>query len=102
VLLLAVVLALTVYRLTRLVVRDEFPPVARPREWVIRRLGADHPVAYLVECPWCMSFWVAAAVVVVVDCATSTSVPLPALWVPALSATTGLIGNLWDVPAEGS
>lgn len=39
--LLAVVYVLTVYRLTRLVTTDTFPPVAKAREWALIRWPSD-------------------------------------------------------------
>lgn len=37
------------------------------RDWLFRRLNPDKPwherLAYLAECPWCMSIWVAAVFV---------------------------------------
>lgn len=70
-----VVLTLVVVSTTRLLIVDEFPPVARLREAVIdwfaivdphssdlvasRRWGkAGYAIAYLWTCYWCMSFWV--------------------------------------------
>lgn len=49
--------ALAVYRLTLLVTADE---LTRPwREWAIEKLGAESRWAYLIECPWCCSMYVA-------------------------------------------
>ncbi|RPJ71782.1 MAG: hypothetical protein EHM24_11295 [Acidobacteria bacterium] len=52
-----VVGVLAVARMTRLLIDDDFPPVAKLREFYVRRA----PTSYesLVECPWCMSPWVA-------------------------------------------
>lgn len=47
------------YRLTRLAVVDEFPPIARAREWITGRFGEDGSVAYLLACSWCMGQWLA-------------------------------------------
>jgi hypothetical protein len=57
--LVVVMLALTVARVTRLLVADTFPPIARPRERLIRFYGKGSWQAYLLNCPWCMSFYVA-------------------------------------------
>lgn len=70
------VLALGVFRLTRLVGWDEFPPVARARDrWldkrITRRLTGDDLPAYtfgrpvlaaMVQCPYCLGFWIGLAV----------------------------------------
>lgn len=84
--LVLVLLCLTVYRVTRLITRDQFPLLMWPREmivsflypeyadkdWMSRRPakifkahwgGFGRTVAYLLVCDWCMSVWVAAGVV---------------------------------------
>lgn len=50
-------------RITRLVTRDFI--TRHLRAYVIRRLGPDHDVPYLLTCPWCLSVWVAAGVMTV-------------------------------------
>lgn len=58
-----------VARLTRLITDDALTEGLRGRwrAWWIRRYGPDHPrtrkAALFVSCPWCMSVWVAAALV---------------------------------------
>jgi hypothetical protein len=65
--------ALAIFRLTRLIVDDEFPPVRVPREWIV--IKADRAarlrrryasivdlLADLVTCRYCASGWVALAV----------------------------------------
>ncbi|NJQ00216.1 DUF1360 domain-containing protein [Streptomyces sp. PLAI1-29] len=50
-----------VARVTRFVNLDA---LAGPlRAWFIRRGGPESKLVTLVECPWCLSVWVAAAVV---------------------------------------
>lgn len=102
--LLLLVMALATYRLTRLVVEDDFPPVL----WVRHRLAGgwsgpdeDVPVyrarwvpqwlADLVSCPWCASGWVALGVtggVWAVD-----SMPVPGLVWLAVWAGGALIAS---------
>lgn len=49
----------------------------------------------LLECPWCLSGWLAAGAVVFIDCATPASVPLPALaW---LASWWVAVGGYWLV-----
>lgn len=114
--------ALATYRLTRLVTKDQL--TARLREAVIRavytRNGAvttagddftdylnpdvwvDHvendpdapSLAYLITCPWCAGFWLAAGVVLARRW-------FPRLWGPvaealALSAVAGLVAERLD------
>lgn len=59
----AVVGTLAVARLTRLAIDDDFPPVMWARQWYVRHV----PEAWqgLAECPWCASFWIALADVLV-------------------------------------
>ena len=108
---LTFLLAVMIWRVTRLLVQDQFPPVRAIREWFIRTWGVVDPdgaitggrrlggigyaVAYLWTCPWCMSVWVAAGTVAVAD--WRLSVPLPWL-VAGLGA--GLSGVLAWVEVE--
>ena len=48
-------------RITRLITDDYI--TGWLRAWIIGRFGPDSRTAYLVTCPWCMSLWVAGAVV---------------------------------------
>lgn len=107
---LTFLLAVATWRLTRLLVRDEFPPTRALREWVLRTFAdiqpdgtlapskqwgaAGHALAYLFTCTWCMSIWVGAAVVALAD--WRLSVPYPWLVVAAGSALSGLL-NMIDV-----
>lgn len=50
-----------VYRITLLVIADEI--TRPPREWLLRRLGPEHRISYLITCPWCASAEIAVAVV---------------------------------------
>jgi hypothetical protein len=54
--------------------------------------AAGRALAYLLECPWCMSAWVGGLVVLGTD--LCLSVPAPFLVWIAASTVTGLIGNL--------
>lgn len=107
--LLVFLIFVATHRLTRLAIKDEVPIVKVPRDKAIRFLdptpemlaeepglkghlgGKGEALAYLLECPWCMSVWVGAVVV----WATSqfTSVPVPLLvWLGA-STFTGLVAD---------
>lgn len=89
--------ALTSYRLTRLVVHDTFPPV----RWVRVKLAGDADayapraswspewLADLVSCHWCSSVWVAGGVVLVTD--VWVGLPWPLLvWGAAATAAAWL------------
>jgi hypothetical protein len=100
---------LATHRLTRLAVADEVPVVKIPRDAMVKFLdptpqqrAADpsakghwgntgRALAYLLECPWCMSAYTGAAVVFVTD--LCTSVPTPFLVWIAASSVTGLLAN---------
>jgi hypothetical protein len=109
---------LTIYRLTRLVIQDTVPPLGWLRERVLNwwepavtwRFHGDgtpwHPDAqphwgvlgrslrYLFTCPWCMSAWVGAATTAVFT--RWVSVPLPwAAWIVG-TAVTGFLAGLED------
>lgn len=104
---LALVLdALACYRLTRLVVADSFPPVARLRVRIVTKhtkttpnpdgghVEEPGPLAELVQCSWCASVWLAAGVVTAHWFA-------PTVWPPvslvlALSAAAGVVSQLVD------
>lgn len=50
--------ALAAWRLTRLVTEDRATDGVR--DALDRRLGPDHPAAYLAGCPHCVGVWAAA------------------------------------------
>lgn len=85
------ILALASFRLTRLVTLDDFPPVQKARDALLRRYGKDGVIGSLVACPWCSGAWLSAAVV------ASAALWRPALWlwlVLAVSGAVGLLSNL--------
>lgn len=51
-----VVVALAAFRLTRLVAVDEV--THRPRQWLS---GKSTTAGYWITCPWCVGFWICAA-----------------------------------------
>lgn len=88
------VAALAVARITRLITSDFL--TAGPRSALIRRLGTDHKISYLVTCPWCSSMWVASvAAPLWYWCAGSAWVQVPALAL-ALSQAVGVMSSIGD------
>lgn len=89
---LTLVLAcLATARLTRLVTADFITvPI---RLWVIRRWGDESKPAYLIECDWCFSIYVAAAVAPVAIWWGDNRVVLAVLVALAASHVTGLLSN---------
>lgn len=73
------------HRVTRLVTQDVI--LDAPRTWVTDH--APRSLAYFVECAWCVSMWVSAAVVLVVD--LFATVPLPWAVILTASAFTGIV-----------
>lgn len=94
-----VILSLAVYRVTRLIVFDTLPLVARPVAWLQRqvwnRFGEDW--AHGFDCVWCVSIWVGGLLTLVV----STTIELPVPWLvwPATSVVAGFLGYLDQVGA---
>ena len=110
--LLLLINALAAYRVTRLVLVDEVPPLPRVRDAIARRAlarwrkrhppyGADTtrdlygdqpPVVTLLGCAWCSGWWVSVAVMVAATLAGPwwllLAVPL------ALSAAVGVVAML--------
>ncbi|MWA07805.1 DUF1360 domain-containing protein [Streptomyces sp. BA2] len=105
--LLLLVMTLATYRLTRLVVKDDFPPLL----WIRHKLAGgwagpdqDVPVyrarwspqwlADLVSCPWCASAWVALGVLG--GTAMAVAVPVPVLvWLAVWAGAALLASQDW-------
>ncbi len=86
---------------------DRFPPTAERAQTIhvwnpstrsvgfkLRTTPGPKPsrLAKLLICPWCLSFWVAGALVAAVQPWTST--PLPLLWWTAVSTGIGVIAQV--------
>lgn len=82
-----IILALFVYRVTRLIVIDEvFAPI---RDWVWERTPSDSQLAYFFTCSWCVSLWVALPVVFSYAFFPSITILIGCIF--TLSAIAGLI-----------
>ena len=93
--------AAAAYRITRLIQEDQLPPLPALRERMNAALVADAPpgritgeLIYMVNCPWCLGFWVSVAVL-------AADTLAPRLWRPlatalALSAAVGLARTKLD------
>ena len=84
---LAGLLVLTAWRLTRLIVADEVPPI----RWARRRIVAGGPewLGDLVTCVYCAGVWIAGAAVLILD--LLTSVPAPWLLFGGLAAAIPIL-----------
>ncbi len=97
-----VVLALATFRVTRLVTRDDFPPIYWTRTWIqrarpgvtVRRGESSGHLRYwwlgeLVTCPWCASAYVSGVLVALVW--FTRGMPLPVLcWLAVWGAGAAL------------
>jgi len=103
----------TVHRATRLLTRDHLPIIAVPRQKIVlwldpvtmvdgipiapapkRPLGLlGWSFAFLLECDWCMSVWIAAGVVALEVYTFDLNVPYPILLAASASTITGLIAQ---------
>jgi hypothetical protein len=96
---LLLLLGLATYRLTRLVVRDEFPPARGIRTTVERwayepdRFRRWEWLGDLVTCHWCASAYVAAALIAGVEWFSSQPVPLPFVFWLATWALGALLAH---------
>jgi hypothetical protein len=90
-------IGLATFRATRVITADAFPPAKAFRDGVAVRFGSSSWQAYLVECAWCASIYVAALFVFGYDLADMlpgvgyTNVPVPFFMFLACSALTGLV-----------
>jgi hypothetical protein len=91
-LLVLIALALTSYRLTRLLVVDEFPPIKVQRVRLAQRWGESSSLTYLSRCPWCAGVWVAGMLTLATWLAVDT-MPVPLLQWGAAAAVTGFLAS---------
>lgn len=102
-------MVLAIWSVTRLLIKDEFPPIRVARDWFIATFGVRHErtgeliggrpgwgvvgysIAYIWTCPWCMSVWVGAGLWLFADYALGFSVPLPWLLIAVGRGATGLL-----------
>lgn len=91
---------LSVYRVSRFITMDQFPPIVALRRIITKNLPANHWLAYMIGtprvtgCPWCVSIWIAGIGAGILG-------PLTHWWdwphwvmlCLASSAVTGLIGQ---------
>jgi hypothetical protein len=86
-----VILALAVYRLTRLVTTDVIFNKYREKIWNKFPIE-DEGIGYLITCDWCTSIWTSSLVVSVYKIAPDFAI---AIWgVFALSAIAGLMNRV--------
>lgn len=117
------VAALAIARLTRLVTKDEFPPVAALRDRLLARWPAEdtafaeqadakvevfrvgevwvpeksHWLGDLITCPWCAGFWIASLVTLGLWGFDALTLPWAVWWLLpwAFSMVAGLLAS-WE------
>lgn len=104
--LIVLLMTLSSYRASRLLVHDEFPPVKWLREKFtlpytlpqsdLRRQTTRVPywLAYLWTCTWCMTVWTSAVITLLVW--WRVGLPVPVLVWGGVSAGAALLSHLED------
>jgi Protein of unknown function (DUF1360) len=88
-----IVLALAVFRITRLITTDHI--FDNPRNRLFDRFPPDRSwFGYLFTCNWCMSIWVAS--LVTVSYTIIPTVTIAFSLIPALSAVAAIIAARFD------
>lgn len=85
-LLMYVLLVAASYRIWRFLAEDDITTTVR--------LKLPDKVVQPLRCAWCAGFWISLVVVVLVD--SLHGLPLPVLWVLAVSTGVGLIAHATD------
>jgi len=91
--------ALATYRLTRLITADYLLDPLRERLEGFCDDRGWHRVAYLLNCDWCMSIWVAPIPAILVTVWPDNRAVILALMVLSFSAVTGL-ASTWERSKE--
>lgn len=110
---LVIGLIVAIERVTRLLVVDTLPAVAKVRVWFVQTFGVinedgevvdgkGYPrirwltfsIAYLWTCPWCMSPWVGLVLWQLTERVAHLDVPYPWFMLAAASTLAGWMANL--------
>jgi len=90
--LLFTLICLAAFRITWFLIDDDFLDPIRDRI-VLRWQRHDSPrYAAALTCPWCLGFYVSAALVAGV--AAIASIPLPGIYALAVSTVVGILGEV--------
>lgn len=112
-----VLMILTTFRMTWLIVKDSFPPIKLVRDRIVEKhYETSTPVAYremgdpdtryqtyrgkwfwlaeLITCPWCVSVWMAALVTIATALLSPRGLSMPWLWFGATAGGAALIAQL--------
>jgi hypothetical protein len=86
-----IIMALAVFRITRLVTTDVVLNKVRDKIWK-KFPPEDEGIGYLITCDWCSSIWVSTLVLSVYRIAPTPVIAV--LGIFALSAVTGLLSRV--------
>lgn len=99
--LVVVLVWLAVFRASRLLTVDRFPPLVAAKKWLLRRQPSEWLVYMFGTgeedepgCPWCVSLWLAAPIVWAADAWTAGGLAAPVLVWASASAAAGYLSNL--------
>lgn len=85
------------HRATRLITRDDFPPILWLRSFVVELSTARHHwLADLITCPWCTGVWLGAGITWLTDATVRGGLPAPVLVWATAAATAGWLGKADD------
>lgn len=90
--------AISTYRLTRLATYDQVS--FQIRLWIIRRVKPTNPIAYFIQCPWCMSIWIGAVVALYLILGLDLSWMMFTPMVLVFSAVTGFLAEKYDTEED--
>lgn len=103
--LVIVLLALTVWRATRFVVKDDLPLIKTPRDRLVRRStqldGTLRWYGELITCPWCVSVWLAGAGTALTWWLRDDGLPVPGLVFGAVAAFAATYEDLTTRDGQG-
>lgn len=92
-----VMVCVATHRATRLVTRDDFPPILWLRTFVVElSTKRHHWLADLITCPWCAGVWLAAGITWATDRLVTDGLPGPVLVWATAAAVAGWLGRADD------
>lgn len=93
------ILTLCAARLTRIITADTITESWRFR--IFRRYPPSrtarrgpHPIGQLIDCPWCIGWWISGACVLVAS--RFVSIPIPLFWWPAVAWAQAVVAVKLD------
>lgn len=86
------ILTLALFRITRFVTTDTFPPMAAIRNRIVKTLGKDW--GELIICNWCVGFYLCTLAYLLL--AQMFPIPLPVVQAFASMGVIGFVGNYDD------